>query len=151
LTHRAKAALQDLWNANEREYRRQILEVLLRGSDLSLLDVGCADGAWTAQVAAAIGTRHVSGIEVTEADRQAAVARGFDVRAGDLEEPWPFDDSAADVVHANQVIEHVKRLDHFVSETGRVLAPDGTALVCTGTWRAGTTWELPRWATCRSR
>lgn len=131
LTQRAKAALQDLWEANDREYRRQILDVLPRGSDLSLLDVGCADGAWTAQVAAAVGTGRVSGLEVTDADRQTAAARGFDVRAGDLEQPWPFDDGAVDVVHANQVIEHVKRLDHFVGETRRVLTPGGTAVICT--------------------
>lgn len=129
-TQRAKAALHDLWAANDREYRQQILEALPRGDQLRLLDVGCADGAWTAQIAAAVGTRHAYGIEVTD-DRQQAAARGFDVRAGDLEQPWPFDDGAVDVVHANQVIEHVKRLDHFVSETRRVLAPGGTALVCT--------------------
>lgn len=131
LAQRAKAALQGLWEANERDYRRQILDALPRGSDLTLLDVGCADGAWTAQVAAAVGTRSVFGIEVTEADRQAAAARGFEVRPGDLEQRWPLDDGAVDVVHANQVIEHVKRLDHFVGETRRVLARGGTALICT--------------------
>ena len=53
------------------------------------------------------------------------------MRPGDLEQPWPFHDAAVEVVHANQVIEHVKRLDHFVGETWRVLAPGGTALICT--------------------
>ena len=43
------------------------LEALPRGGDLRLLDVGCADGEWTARVAQAIGTRHVCGIEVADA------------------------------------------------------------------------------------
>ena len=84
------------------------------------------------EVAAARGRAPtVAGIEIAEQRRQAASARGFDVRAGDLEQPWPFDDGAFDVVHANQVIEHVKRLDHFVGESRRVLRPGGIALVCT--------------------
>jgi SAM-dependent methyltransferase len=35
------------------------------------------------------------------------------------------------VVHANQVIEHVKGLDHFLGELRRVLRPGGRAIVCT--------------------
>ena len=38
---------------------------------------------------------------------------------------------AFDVVHANQVIEHVFDLDRFVSEIKRVLAPGGRAIICT--------------------
>ena len=53
------------------------------------------------------------------------------MRDGDLEVPWPFEDLSMSVVHANQVIEHVKRLDHFVGEIKRVLTPDGIAVVCT--------------------
>jgi SAM-dependent methyltransferase len=53
------------------------------------------------------------------------------VRLADVDEPWPFEDASMDVVHANQVIEHVKRLDHFAQEVKRVLAPGGMAIVCT--------------------
>jgi SAM-dependent methyltransferase len=123
--------MQGLWETNDREYRRLILDSLPRGSELRLLDVGCADGAWTAEIASAVGTDRVFGIEVTEVDRLVALEHGIDVRAGDLEQPWPFDDGTIDVVHANQVIEHVKRLDHFVGEIRRVLAPGGTTLACT--------------------
>jgi SAM-dependent methyltransferase len=73
----------------------------------------------------------VAGVELVPEPGEQAAARGYDVRAADLEEPWPFADDRFDVVHANQVIEHVKRLDHFVSETRRVLRPGGLAVVCT--------------------
>lgn len=99
----------------------------------TLLDVGCDDGRWTEQIRERAGVRpeDVSGIEIVAERRVLAEARGYTVRPGDLEERWPFDDAAFDLVHANQVIEHVKRLDHFVEETKRVLKPGGRAVICT--------------------
>lgn len=98
-----------------------------------LLDVGCHDGAWTAKLAGRMGTAPsgVCGLEIVPEARAAAASRGYDVRDGDLEARWPFEDASFDVVHANQVIEHVKRLDHFVAEVRRVLRPGGTAVICT--------------------
>lgn len=121
------AFMQRLWEASESYYRRQILD-LMPACD-SLLDVGCDDGSWTAQIAQAAGARTVAGIEVT--DTKPARERGIDARSGDLEREWPFAENSFDVVHANQVIEHVKRLDHFVSEIARVLRPRGQAVICT--------------------
>jgi SAM-dependent methyltransferase len=126
-------SLQRLWAENEADYRRQILDLLPRDPDLKLLDIGCEEGEWTSTVADRMGVpaKNVFGIEVVPELRDQAAARGYDVRPADLEEPWPFGDESFEVVHANQVIEHVKRLDHFVSETRRVLKPGGLAVVCT--------------------
>lgn len=98
-----------------------------------MLDVGCDDGAWTEQIRerAGIAPSLVSGIEIVDDRRALAEARGYSVRPGDLEQRWPFDDEEFELVHANQVIEHVKRLDHFVLEARRVLKPGGHALICT--------------------
>jgi SAM-dependent methyltransferase len=128
-----KNTLQSLWDATNEDYRRKLLAALPRGDDLRLLDVGCHDGAFTQELAEEMGTspENVAGIEIVEDFRVLAEQRGFDVRAGDLEQRWPFDDESFDVVHANQVIEHVKRLDHFVSEARRVLVPGGRAVICT--------------------
>jgi SAM-dependent methyltransferase len=121
--------MQQLWEQSDADYHAQILQLTPHAQ--SMLDVGCDDGAWTAEVARAAGAGHVAGIEVQEGPREQARARGFDVRLGDIEDAWPFADGEFDLVHANQVIEHVKRLDHFVGETRRVLRPGGTALICT--------------------
>ena len=122
-----KERLDRMYAAVDADYREQILA--LAPPSEHLLDVGCDDGSYTAELAAVTGAR-VSGIEASAA-AEAARARGYDVRDGDLEQRWPFDDGAFDLVHANQVIEHVKRLDHFVLETKRVLRPGGTAIICT--------------------
>lgn len=123
-----------LWADAEAAYRARILEAL-PGLDSSarLLDVGCDNGAWTDQLRRRLGVSEacVHGLEIVPARAELARARGFDVRVGDLDQSWPFEDESFDVVHANQVIEHVMRLDHFVQETKRTLRPQGVAIVCT--------------------
>ena len=125
--------MERLWAGAEAAYRREILASLPTDPSLRLLDVGCEDGAWTERLRAKLGipARQVSCLEIVPALAERARERGFDVRTGDLDAPWPFDDYTFEVVHANQVIEHVQRLDHFASELRRVLAPGGMAVVCT--------------------
>ena len=125
--------MQVMYERADADYRGEILAHIPPDPHTRLLDVGCDDGAWTAELAAraAIPPDQVSGIEIVDARRALAEARGFDVRPGDLDEDWPFEDAVFDVVHANQVIEHVHRLDHFVTEVRRVLRPGGRAIICT--------------------
>jgi SAM-dependent methyltransferase len=125
--------MEHRWIEAERAYHARILDSLPEDPDALLLDIGCDDGAWTDEIRRRIGIRRqqVAGIEIVEERAQLAREHGFDVRTSDLDEPWPFDDASFDVVHANQVIEHVVRLDHFLSELRRVLARDGVAVICT--------------------
>jgi SAM-dependent methyltransferase len=121
------------WGEAEASYHEKILDSLDPNRTAVVLDVGCDDGAWTEEVRRRIGVpaHHVHGLELVDERAQLARRRGFHVWTGDIEEPWPFADGTFDVVHANQVIEHVLRLDHFVTEIRRVLAPGGVAVVCT--------------------
>jgi SAM-dependent methyltransferase len=121
------------WGEAEAAYHAKILDSLDPDPSAVVLDVGCDDGAWTEEVRRRIGVpqTQVHGLEVVDERAELARRRGFDVRTADLEETWPFAEEAFDIVHANQVIEHVKRLDHFATEVRRVLAPGGVALVCT--------------------
>lgn len=130
---RLARTMQQRWTEAERAYHALILDSLPEDSDALLLDVGCDDGGWSEEVRRRVGIRRqqVYGLEIVEERAQLARDRGFHVTTGDLDEPWPFDDSSFDIVHANQVIEHVVRLDHFVSEMRRVLARDGVAVICT--------------------
>jgi SAM-dependent methyltransferase len=125
--------MQRVYSQAVADYRGRLLHALPRDPTLRLLDVGCDDGEWTAALATTIGIPPgcVSGIEIVDDRRDAARRRGFDARPGNIEEFWPFDDQSFDIVHANQVIEHVARLDHFVSEAWRVLRPGGRLIVCT--------------------
>ena len=122
-----------LWAAAEADYRAKILASLPADPSGALLDLGCDDGAWTEdlRLRAGVPAERVHGLELVAERAALARARGFDVRVGDLDERWPFRDTSVDVAHANQVIEHVRGLDHFATELKRVLRPSGTAIVCT--------------------
>jgi SAM-dependent methyltransferase len=125
--------MERLWADAEAAYRAKILDSLPQDGSVVLLDVGCDDGSWTDALRLRIGIppEQVRGLELVPERAELARSRGFDVHSGDLEEAWPFADRSVDVVHANQVIEHVKRVDHFVSELRRVLRAEGSAIVCT--------------------
>jgi SAM-dependent methyltransferase len=122
-----------LWADAEESYRDSILDVVARAEPEAMLDLGCHDGAWTHRIADAAGPRlrQASGIEVVEDARREAERRGIEAIAADLNDPLPFPDKTFDLVHANQVIEHVRDLDTFVGEIRRVLRPGGRAVVCT--------------------
>lgn len=124
--------LRRLRQAAVADYERCILSFLEPGvSPVSLLDCGCDDGVWTSRLGARVGNVRLSGIEIVPERRESAQQRGIDARAGDLNREFPFADASFDVVHANQVIEHLSDTDRFIKEIRRVLKPGGYAVICT--------------------
>ena len=123
--------LERVFHSTEEENRRAILELLPERRGGSLLDLGPSDGAFTLRLAERLGAGRVAGVELIEDHARAARALELDVRTADLDDGLPFEDGAFDVVHANQVIEHVRRTDLFVREIRRVLAAGGLACIST--------------------
>lgn len=125
-------ALQRLFLATEDENRRLILETMPRRAGARLLDLGCGDGRWTLEVARHVGASDVHGVEMLEGRANEARRRGVEVLVADLSEPLgAYEGASFDVVHSNQVIEHVRDTDCFLQEIRRVLRPDGYALLST--------------------
>lgn len=123
--------LQRLFRATEEANRRAILYALPDGCGGDVLDLGTHDGQFTARVAARTRADHVHGIEFIAVHAQMARARGIQVVEADLEEGLPFDSAEFDVITANQVIEHLRNTDLFLSEIRRVLRPGGLACIST--------------------
>ena len=100
-----------------------------RDGDSSLvLDVGCGDGG--------NALRHLNPCSVVGIDGYGLACRmardaGMGIVRAELERPWPIGDESADVVSANQVIEHLIDTDQFAEECYRVLRPGGTAVIST--------------------
>jgi SAM-dependent methyltransferase len=110
---------------------RNILELV--GSDRyeSICDLGCHDGSWTIEVVNRARPGRTFGVEIVADSAREAHERGIQVMVADLSCPFPLRDAILDLVHANQVIEHVADIDKFLSEVRRVLRVGGTAVIST--------------------
>ncbi|MEJ7784392.1 MAG: class I SAM-dependent methyltransferase [Solirubrobacteraceae bacterium] len=123
--------LERVFRATEEENCGAVLRLLPAGRGGAMLDLGTSTGEFTMQVASRVGATRVAGIELIGEHAAAARARGIEMVSADLDEGLPFADGEFDTVHANQVIEHVRRTDRFLSELRRVLAPGGVACIST--------------------
>jgi SAM-dependent methyltransferase len=123
--------LANVFTASNRRNKERILELSPPVEGARLLDLGCADGGFTLELAQRIGATELHGIEFVEPLAELAAGRGIDVRRADLNGVFPYEADTFDVVHSNQVIEHLVKTDSFLKEIGRVLKPSGYALVST--------------------
>lgn len=94
----------------------------------SLLDVGCADGAFLFKYLD-YKPQLFCGIEAAPELKKQAEARGIQVRAVDLNGVWPYEDNSFEVIHCAQVIEHLHNTRLFAAEILRVLKPGGSAFI----------------------
>lgn len=126
------SVLQRLFLSTEDENRRVILEEMAPRDGGRMLDLGCSDGRWTIEVARRVRASDIHGVEMREEPAAEARRRGIDVRVADLSEPLDtYADASFDVIHSNQVIEHVRDTDCFMAEVRRLLRPDGYVLLST--------------------
>ena len=123
--------LSRVFHASEEANRRAILRTLPPGRGGDLLDLGTHRGDFTLRVADRLGAERVAGVELIERHAAVALQRGVQVEVCDLDEGLPFASESFHVVHANQVLEHVRRTDVFMREIRRVLRPDGLACIST--------------------
>jgi SAM-dependent methyltransferase len=128
---------EDLWDRLPRdlappayERRLALLRDELRPGE-RVLDLGCGEGAFTGEIAAAGAS--VVGVEVAEAALRRARARlpEIDFRRAPFEGPLPLQDASVDLVWATEVIEHVADTARWLSEVRRVLVPGGRLLLTT--------------------
>ncbi len=123
--------LQSNFQATHAENCRLILEAMPPWPGATLLDLGCGDGDWTQEVGEHIGADRLLGVELIEEFADRASDAGIEVSRTNLGERLPFETGSVDVVHSNQVIEHLPRTDGFMREIARVLAPGGYAVIST--------------------
>lgn len=95
------------------------------------LDLGCDDGLLTMEMASCIKSKHISGVEIVNSRILLAEKKGVNVKNFDLNGEFDFENDSFDVIHSNQVIEHLWNSDQFVNEIYRILKNGGYAIIST--------------------
>jgi SAM-dependent methyltransferase len=78
-----------------------------------------------------IGTEQVYGVEVVDELILQAQAKGITVEKGDLNKLIPFEDNYFEIIHANQVIEHLYNTEKFMLEINRLCNMGGVIVLST--------------------
>jgi len=108
-----------------------IFSLLEKKENVKFLDLGCDDGLLSLKIANKIGSKNIYGVEIVDERIKKAEDSGLIVKKFDLNNKFDFEDNFFDVVHANQVIEHLYNSDNFISEIYRILKPSGYAIIST--------------------
>src|SRR5512136_874363 len=121
----------------ERTNRHEILQLIEPRPHGRLLDCGCGDGEFTVRLANRALVAEAYGIERVDERITEASDRGVIVTKADLNDRLPYRDHFFDIIHANQIIEHLMSPALFLAEARRVLRADGYAVFATsnvGSW-----------------
>jgi len=133
----ARAYHEELWQAvpeglepADFAVRRRFLLDRVKAGE-RVLDVGCGEGRFTAELAGA-GAR-VVGIDVAEEPLRRARERHPELQLAlvGADGPWQLADATFDVVWAGEVLEHVPDTAAWLSEVRRVLRSGGSLLAST--------------------
>jgi SAM-dependent methyltransferase len=131
MTNLMKKMLNNMYTHAMELNKENILNFITGNSNANILDLGCDNGEWTCSLGEKAGSKHLFGIEIVETAADLARSRGLSVTLGDLSDIFPYDSNSMDIIHANQVIEHVPNIDHFIFEIKRVLKPGGEVIIST--------------------
>jgi len=126
-----KKYLSTLFNKTFSLNEKNISEIIKRnGKSGKWLDLGCDDGTWTSEISDRTDVDWY-GVDIAKERVDIAAKKGINATVSSLEKELPYDDNTFDLVHSNQVIEHLFDIDLFVKEIYRVLKPGGLAVIST--------------------
>lgn len=126
-----KNYLNGVYRATEDLNKRTILALMEPRLGGTFLDCGCGDGEFTRALADKARVGATYGVETVEERAKAAEARNITIARVDLNQRLPWDDGFFDIVHANQLLEHLHSTDDFLREIRRLVKPGGYAVLST--------------------
>jgi SAM-dependent methyltransferase len=115
----------------EEQYRRAVYEAVGRFQGDRLVDLGGGDGSESAILRTAARARELICVDTDGKALKKAKAKGCLTLQADLNQKLPLPESSADIVVANQLIEHLPETDNLLKNIFRVLKPGGVTVICT--------------------
>ena len=113
-------------------YQEDFANSLPRGFSGRWLDLGCHDGKFLSFLARQVHYMgKISGVDLSSKLLKRAKMRGIEVYESDLNQRLPFAAGSFDLVTASHVIEHIEKLDIFITEIRRILNKEGILVVGT--------------------
>lgn len=131
MKNKIKKLFLSMWENAYVNNKQNIIDLADRDKKAFFIDLGCDNGQWTKKVAEKINTKNVFGLDYISSQLRKANALGIKTKKGNLNEKFPYRSDSFDIVHANQVIEHLTEIDNYISEIYRILKPGGYAIVST--------------------
>lgn len=126
-----KKYMNNLWDKSYQKNQENILNLLELNSNAKFIDLGCDDGSWTLCCAKKINTNLIYGAEIANERATLAKEKNISVESADLNSSLPYSNESFDVVHTNQVIEHLYDTDKFMDEISRILKRGGYTIIST--------------------
>lgn len=108
-----------------------IISLIDCNKSAKLIDLGCDDGDMTMKIARKLQSKDITGIDIIEDELIKAKEKKIKTYKMDLNNKLEFKDESFDVIHANQVIEHIADVDLFMSEIKRILKKGGYVIIST--------------------
>lgn len=103
--------------------------------DLKILDIGAGSGHSLIPLKSA-GWKNLWALDLDDFNKNMFQNNGINFVKVDLElDKASFNDNFFDVILSFHVIEHIKNLDNYLNEIGRVLKKDGIFILVTPDWR----------------
>jgi len=131
MKNKFKKIFLSMWENAYAQNKKNIIDLVDKDNKAFFIDLGCDDGIWTKRVAGKIDTKNVFGLDYINSQLKKANALGVKTEKGNLNEKFPLKSNFFDVVHSNQVIEHLTEIDNYISEIYRILKPGGYAIIST--------------------
>jgi SAM-dependent methyltransferase len=114
------------WFASRTRALLAMMDPILPGRELKLLDIGCGAGNMIHHLRR---YGQVKGVEIDPRPVAVARQRGYEVEQGDATQGLAYDDASFDAVSALDVIEHNQDDMRILHEMHRVLRPGGYAII----------------------